>query len=65
MTSNMTTNTASSHHNNTNQGYGSSSHHNNSNPGYEYNKTNQQEKPVNVSVTLHGPVSKEQLYKVL
>ena len=55
---------SSSHHNNTNQGYGSSSHHNNSNPGYGYNKTNQQEKPVNVSVTLHGPVSKEQLYKI-
>ena len=51
MTNNMTTNTASSHHNNSNQGYG-------------YNKTNQQEKSVNVSVTLHGPVSKEQLYKI-
>ena len=76
-TSNTTTNNASSHHNNTNQGYGSSGHHNNtnqgygssshhndSNPGYRYNKTNQQEKPVNVSVTLHGPVSKEQLYKI-
>ena len=60
----MTTNTASSHHNNSNQGYRSSSHHNNSNPGYGYNKTNQQEKPVNVSVTLHRPVSKEQLYKI-
>ena len=59
-----TTNNASSHHNNTNQSYGSSSHHTNSNPGYGYNKTNQQEKPVNVSVTLHGPVSKEQLYKI-
>ena len=64
MTNNMTTNNASSHHNNTNQGYRSSSHHNNSNPGYGYNKTNQQEKPVNVSVTLHGLVSKEQLYKI-
>ena len=63
-TNNMTTNTASSHHNNSNQGYGSSSHHNNNNQGYKYNKTNQQEKPVNVSVTLHGPVSKEQLYKI-
>ena len=63
-TSNMTTNTASSHQNNTNQSYGSSSHHNNSNPGHRYNKTNQQEKPVNVSVTLHGPVSKEQIYKI-
>ena len=50
-TNNTTTNTASSHHNNGNQGYG-------------YNKTNQQEKPVNVSVTLHRPVSKEQLYKI-
>ena len=51
MANNMTTNTASSHHNNSNQ-------------GYRYNKTNQQEKPVNVSVTLHGLVSKEQLYKI-
>ena len=50
-TNNMTTNIASSHHNNNNQ-------------GYRYKKTNQQEKPVNVSVTLHGPVSKEQLYKI-
>ena len=50
-TNNTTTNIASSHHNHSNQGYG-------------YNKTNQQEKPVNVSVTLHGPVSKEQLYKI-
>ena len=64
MTNNTTTSNASSHHNNTNQSYGSSSHHNNSNPGYRYNKTSQQEKPVNVSVTLHGPVSKEQLYKI-
>ena len=64
MTNNMTTNIASSHHNNSNQGYGSSSHHNNNNQGYGYNKTNQQEKLVNVSVTLHGPVSKEQLYKI-
>ena len=59
-----TTNNASSHHNNTNQSYGSSSHHNNSNPGYGYNKSNQQEKLVNVSVMLHGSVSKEQLYKI-
>ena len=59
-----TTNNASSHHNNTNQSYGSSSHRNNSNPGYGHNKSNQQEKPVNVSVMLHGPVSKEQLYKI-
>ena len=48
---NMLTNTTSSHHNTENQGYG-------------YNKNNQQDKPVNVSITLHGPVSKEQLYKI-
>ena len=48
-TDNMMTNTTSSHHNT--QNYGS-------------NKNNIQEKPVNVSVTLHGPVSKEQLYKI-
>ena len=41
-----------------------SSHHNTGNQGYEYNKNNQQDKPVNVSVTLHGLVSKEQLYKI-
>ena len=41
-----------------------SSHHNTGNQGYGYNKNNQQDKPVNVSVTLHGPVSKEQLYKI-
>ena len=59
-----TTNNTSNHQNNTTQSYGSSSQHNNTNPGYGYNKSNQQEKPVNVSVTLHGPVSKEQLYKI-
>ena len=59
-----TTNNTSSHHNNTNLSYGSSSHLNNNNPGYGYNKSNQQEKSVNVSVTLHGLVSKEQLYKI-
>ena len=48
---NMITNTTSSHHNTGNQ-------------GYRYNKNNQQEKPVNVSLTLHGLVSKEQLYKI-
>ena len=59
-----TTNNASSHQNNTNQSYGSSGHHTNSNLGYEYNKSNQQDKLVNVSVMLHRPVSKEQLYKI-
>ena len=51
MTTKTITNTATSHHNTGNQGYG-------------YNKNNPQEKPVNVSVTLHRPVSKEQLYKI-
>ena len=31
---------------------------------YGHSKPQQQEKPVNVSVTLHGPVSKDQLYKI-
>ena len=57
------TNNTSNHQNNTTQSYRSSSQHN-SNPVYGYNKSNQQEKPVNVSVTLHGLVSKEQLYKI-
>ena len=51
MNTNMLTNTTSSHHNTGNQGHG-------------YNKNNQQDKPVNVSITLHGRVSKEQLYKI-
>ena len=41
-----------------------SSHHNTGNQGSNYSKNNQQDKPVNVSVMLHGPVSKEQLYKI-
>ena len=41
-----------------------SSHHDTGNPGHGYNKNNQQDKPVNVSITLHGPISKEQLYKI-
>ena len=60
---NTTTNTMPSHHNNDNSSYGSSTHHSNNNQGYKY-KTTQQEKPINVSVMLHGPVSKEQLYKI-
>ena len=51
MNTNTITNTTSSHHNTGNQGYG-------------YNMSNQQDKPVNVSITLHGPVSKEQLFKI-
>ena len=32
--------------------------------GNHYTKNNHQEKPVNVSIMLNGPVSKEQLYKI-
>ena len=39
-------------------------HHNGGTQSSTYMKGNQQDKPVNVSVTLHGPVSKEQLYKI-
>ena len=63
-TNNTSTHNTSNNPNNTTQSYGSSSQHSNSNSGYGYSKSNQQEKPVNVSVTLHGPVSKEQLYKI-
>ena len=40
------------------------SHHNNGNQDSSYTKNNQQDKPVNVSIILHGSVSKEQLYKI-
>ena len=42
------------------------SYQNNGNQGQgnHYTKNNLQEKPVNISVTLNGPVSKEQLYKI-
>ena len=61
---NNNTNSTSNNHNNTTPSYGSSGQHSNNNSGYGYSKSNQQEKPVNVSVTLHGPVSKDQLYKI-
>ena len=63
-TSNTSTHNTPNNQTNTTPSYGSSSQHSNSNSGYGYSKSNQQEKPVNVSVTLHGPVSKEQLYKI-
>ena len=56
------TNNTSIHQNNTTPNYKSPGQHNN--PGYRPNNSSQQEKPVNVSVMLHGPVSKEQLYKI-
>ena len=37
---------------------------NNGNQGNSYTKSNHQDKPVNVSVMLNRPVSKEQLYKI-
>ena len=58
-TNNTSTHNTSNNQNNTTPSYGSSSQHSNSNSGYGYSKSNQQEKPVNVSVTLHGPVSKD------
>ena len=63
-TNNNTNNTSNNHNNNTMPSYGSSGQHNSNNSGYGYSKSNQQEKPVNVSVTLHRPVSKDQLYKI-
>ena len=63
-TNNTSTHNTSNNQNNTTPSYGSSSQHSNSNSGYGYSKSNQQEKPINVSVTLHRPVSKEQLYKI-
>ena len=62
-TNKNTTNSSNNQNNNTSN-YGPSNPHNNNNSGYGYSKSNQQEKPVNVSVTLHGPVSKDQLYKI-
>ena len=61
---NNNTNNTSNNQNNTMPSYGSSSQHSNNNSGYGYSKSNQQEKLVNVSVTLHGLVSKDQLYKI-
>ena len=63
-TNNTSTHNTSNNQNNTTTNYGSSTQHSNNNSGYGYSKSNQQEKPVNVSVTLHGLVSKEQLYKI-
>ena len=50
---NISSNPETKYQNNGNQGQGN-----------HYTKSNHQEKPVNVSVTLNGPVSKEQLYKI-
>ena len=63
-TNNSTNNPSNNHNNNTTLSYKSSGQHNSNNSGYGHSKSHQQEKPVNVSVTLHGPVSKDQLYKI-
>ena len=62
-TNNNTNNSPNNQNNNTSN-YRPSNQHNNNNSGYGYSKSNQQEKPVNVYVTLHGPVSKDQIYKI-
>ena len=59
-----TNNTPSNYNNNTKSNYESLNQHNNNNSGYGHSMSHQQEKPVNVSVTLHGLVSKDQLYKI-
>ena len=51
--SNNSSNPGTNYQNNGNQGQGN-----------HYTKNNHQEKPVNISVTLNRPVSKEQLYKI-
>ena len=51
--SNNSSNPGTNYQNNGNKGQGN-----------RYTKSNHQEKPVNVSVMLNGPVSKEQLYKI-
>ena len=61
---NNTNNSAKTYNNNTKSHYEPSNQHNNTNSGYGHSKPQQQEKPVNVSVTLHGPVRKDQLYKI-
>ena len=63
-TNNSTNNPSNNHNNNTKSSYESSGQRNSNNSGYAHSKSHQQEKPVNVSVTLHGPVSKDQLYKI-
>ena len=44
--------------------HSTTNHHSSGSQGPSYNKSNQHDKPVNISVTLHGPISKEQLYKI-
>ena len=64
-TNNTSTHNTSNNQNNTTTSYGSSSQHSNTTiqDMDTANPTNKKNR-VNVSVTLHGPVSKEQLYKI-
>ena len=57
---NNTNNSANTNNNNTKSHYEPPNQRNHTNSGYGHGKPQQQEKPVNVSVTLHGPVSKDQ-----
>ena len=52
--------------NNFNNNNSGTNYQNNGNQGQgnHYTKNNHQEKPVNISVTLNRPISKEQLYKI-
>ena len=59
-----TNNTSNNYNSNTKSNYKSSNQHNSNNSGYGHSKSHQKEKPDNVSVTLHGLVSKDQLYKI-
>ena len=60
--------TGNNYRNSNNQGNSFSKHNtqnnNSSNQGNNSRKTNLQDKPTNVTVTLTGPMSKEQLYKI-
>ena len=49
---------------NNNSSNPSNNYQNNGNQGNSFTKGNHQDKPVNTSVMLNGPVSKEQLYKM-
>ena len=57
----ITTKTKTNSNNSSNQG---NNYQNNGTQGNSYTKGNDKDKPVNISVTLNGPVSKEQLYKI-
>ena len=61
---NSTNNSSNTYNSNTKSNYESSNQHNGNNSGYGHSKPHPQEKPVNVSVTLHRLVSKDQLYKI-